>query len=137
VEDVGDLLPKTLDGERVLDVACGHGRASRGLARLGAEVVGVDISVELIAMARAREADDSLGVVYYAADVADPSTWWSGGPFDGAVCEMAVTDIDDVVGTIHAVAATVDRMRATTSVDLDALDPASRCGSRRRSSVPL
>jgi 2-polyprenyl-3-methyl-5-hydroxy-6-metoxy-1,4-benzoquinol methylase len=35
-EDGGDLLPSTLRGSRVLDVACGHGRASRALARLGA-----------------------------------------------------------------------------------------------------
>jgi SAM-dependent methyltransferase len=28
-EDGGDLLPSTLRGSRVLDVACGHGRASR------------------------------------------------------------------------------------------------------------
>jgi cyclopropane fatty-acyl-phospholipid synthase-like methyltransferase len=37
------LLP-TVTGERVLDIACGQGRMSRYLARLGAEVVGVDIS---------------------------------------------------------------------------------------------
>jgi SAM-dependent methyltransferase len=55
-EAVGDLLPPTLRGSRVLDVACGHGRASRALARLGAVVVGVDISARLVASARAAEA---------------------------------------------------------------------------------
>jgi len=34
-EGVGGLLPSSLRGARVLDVAFGHGRASCGLARLG------------------------------------------------------------------------------------------------------
>jgi 2-polyprenyl-3-methyl-5-hydroxy-6-metoxy-1,4-benzoquinol methylase len=31
-------------GLRVLDVACGHGRVTRALARRGASVVGIDLS---------------------------------------------------------------------------------------------
>ena len=72
VGGVGDLLPATLQGLRVLDLARGHGRTSRGLARLGAAVVAVDISAELIARARARDDVDQLGIVYHAADVAQP-----------------------------------------------------------------
>jgi 2-polyprenyl-3-methyl-5-hydroxy-6-metoxy-1,4-benzoquinol methylase len=107
VDGVGDLLPTALHGTRVLDAACGHGRASRGLARIGAEVVGVDLSAHLIAMARARELADQLGIVYHTADVAEPEKWWNGVPFDGAVCEMAMMDIEDIGGTISAVAETV------------------------------
>ena len=106
-EGVGGLLPQTVRGARILDVACGHGRASRGLARLGAGVVGVDISVELIAQARAREAAQPLGITYHATDIADPDQWWDGGLFDGAVCEMAMMDIDDLHGPLAAVARTV------------------------------
>jgi 2-polyprenyl-3-methyl-5-hydroxy-6-metoxy-1,4-benzoquinol methylase len=106
-DGVGDLLPPTVHGARVLDVACGHGRASRGLARRGADVVGVDISAELIASAREREVADPVGIDYHAADVAEPDHWWDGVFFDGAVCEMAMMDIDDVHGTVNAVAATV------------------------------
>jgi 2-polyprenyl-3-methyl-5-hydroxy-6-metoxy-1,4-benzoquinol methylase len=106
-EDGGDLLPSTLRGSRVLDVACGHGRASRALARLGAVVVGVDISSELVASARAIEAAQPLGIGYRVADIAEPDQWWDGVPFDGAVCEMAFMDIDDLPGTLAAVAGTV------------------------------
>ncbi len=106
-DGVGDLLPTTVAGLRVLDVACGHGRASRGLARLGADVVGVDVSSELIALARAREAAEPLGITYRAADIADLEHWWDGAVFDGAVCEMAMMDIDDLVGTFDAVAASL------------------------------
>jgi 2-polyprenyl-3-methyl-5-hydroxy-6-metoxy-1,4-benzoquinol methylase len=107
IDGVGGLLPSSVHGARLLDVACGHGRASRGLARLGAAVVGVDISAELIASAHAREVADCLGIEYHAADVAEPDTWWDGTPFDGAVCEMAMMDIDDLHGVVSGVAATV------------------------------
>jgi 2-polyprenyl-3-methyl-5-hydroxy-6-metoxy-1,4-benzoquinol methylase len=40
-------------GERVLDMACGTGRHSHELARRGFEVVGVDISPDLLAIAEA------------------------------------------------------------------------------------
>jgi len=39
-------------GLHVLDVACGHGRITRELARRGAGVVGIDISGNLISKAR-------------------------------------------------------------------------------------
>jgi SAM-dependent methyltransferase len=106
-EGLGDLLPASLDGARVLDVACGHGRASRGLARLGAVAVGVDLSAELVARGRRAEAEHPLGVTYHVADITRPDTWWDGTPFDGAVCEMAMMDIDDLEGTVSGVAATV------------------------------
>lgn len=106
-EGVGDLLPPTVRGARVLDVACGHGRASRGLARLGAHVIGVDIAAELIRRAGVLEAADPLGITYRCADVTEPDRWWDGEPFDGAVCEMALMDIDDLQGTLAAVATVV------------------------------
>jgi 2-polyprenyl-3-methyl-5-hydroxy-6-metoxy-1,4-benzoquinol methylase len=106
-EGVGGVLPPTVHGARVLDAACGHGRASRALARLGANVVGVDISAELIGSARAREAAHPLRIDYHVADVAELDHWWDGAFFDGAVCEMAIMDIDDLHGVVNAVAAAV------------------------------
>jgi SAM-dependent methyltransferase len=103
-EGVGDLLPPSIEGARVLDVACGNGRASRALARLWAAVLGVDVSAELIAPARAAEAAHPLGISYRVADIAEPDQWWDGAAFDGAVCEMAMMDIDDLDGTVTAVA---------------------------------
>jgi 2-polyprenyl-3-methyl-5-hydroxy-6-metoxy-1,4-benzoquinol methylase len=106
-EGVGGLRPPSIQGARVLDVACGHGRVSRALARLGADVLGVDISAELVARARSSETAHSRGITYCVADVANPDQWWDGASFDGAVCEMAMMDIDDLHGTVNAIATTV------------------------------
>jgi len=101
--DLG-LIPPALDGQRWLDVACGAGRAARELARRGAGVLGLDVSEEMIERARAIEASEGLGIDYRAADVTQPKDWWDGQPFDGAVSEMAFMDIDDLEGTLAAVA---------------------------------
>ena len=77
------------------------------LARLGADVLGVDVSAELVARARSIEDEHPLGVAYRVADVARPDQWWDGVAFDGATCEMAMMDIDDLTGTVDAVATTV------------------------------
>jgi SAM-dependent methyltransferase len=98
-----DLLP-AVTGERVLDIACGQGRMSRYLARLGAEVTGVDVSAAMLGKARAMGPDD---IAYVCADVSGDPGWWDGRPFDGCTCEMALMDIDDLAGTLSAVATVV------------------------------
>jgi SAM-dependent methyltransferase len=56
-------------GERVLDMACGTGRHSLELARRGFDVVGVDISSDLLAIAESDAESDSLGASFLAADL--------------------------------------------------------------------
>jgi SAM-dependent methyltransferase len=55
--------------ERVLDLACGIGRHSLELRRRGFEVVGVDISPELLAMAEREAEAQSLEVTFVQADL--------------------------------------------------------------------
>ena len=47
-------LPTDMAGARVLDAGCGTGLMAEALARRGADVVAIDISPRLIAIARAR-----------------------------------------------------------------------------------
>jgi SAM-dependent methyltransferase len=93
------LLP-AVAGRRLLDVACGQGRMSRYLARLGAEVVAVDISAAMLDKARVLGPED---ITYVHADIARHPGWWDGRPFDGATCELALMDIDDLAGTLSTV----------------------------------
>lgn len=56
-------------GERVLDLACGIGRHSLELRRRGFEVVGVDISPDLLEMAEREAEAQSLEVSFTQADL--------------------------------------------------------------------
>jgi 2-polyprenyl-3-methyl-5-hydroxy-6-metoxy-1,4-benzoquinol methylase len=72
-------------GLRVLDVACGHGRITRELARRGAHAAGIDISGQPISKAREREENEPLGLRYLHADIAAPGIL-GGDHFDVATC---------------------------------------------------
>lgn len=98
------LLPDDLRGQRVLDLACGYGTASRYLARRHAHVTGIDISAGMLSWARQLEADQPLGVRYVRAD-ATSTDWWDGLAYDGVLCNMALMDIDDLEGALSTVAA--------------------------------
>ena len=60
-----------LTGLSVLDLACGDGMGTRLLKRWGAaRVVGVDISEQMIGLARQQEEAQPLGIEYRVADAA-------------------------------------------------------------------
>ena len=91
-------------GLQVLDVACGHGRITRELARRGASVVGVDVSGALITRARETEQDEQLGIRYLHEDVTMPGSLGGfDGGFDVAACNFGLSDIDDLDAAITAI----------------------------------
>lgn len=89
-------------GLRVLDVACGHGRLTRELARRGAGVTGVDLSGNLLEKAREIEQSEPLGISYIHADIAELPVL-TGRQFDSATCHFGLSDIDNLDGAISAV----------------------------------
>lgn len=64
IRHLGDI-----QGSRVLDIGCGAGATTRAMADLGAEVVGADISVDLLAEARRRDPEGLC--TFVAGDAAD------------------------------------------------------------------
>lgn len=101
-------LPADLHGQRVLDAGCGTGALAIEAARRGAEVVAIDLSPTLVALARER-APRSLGagsVHFCSGDMLDPAL----GRFDHVVA------MDSVIhyGTEDAVAA-LSRLAERTS----------------------
>jgi 2-polyprenyl-3-methyl-5-hydroxy-6-metoxy-1,4-benzoquinol methylase len=98
-----DLLGP-VSGVSVLDVACGHGRISRELARRGASVLGVDLSAKLIDKAEDAERHEPLGIRYLHADVGQPGVLGTSF-FDAAVCNFGLSDIDDLDAALTTVSA--------------------------------
>ncbi|WP_274560795.1 class I SAM-dependent methyltransferase [Streptomyces spiramyceticus] len=73
-------------GERVLDIGCGTGESARAAARLavGGSVLGVDLSGEMLRVARQKAAEEGLGNVRF--EQADAQTYpFPEGKFDAAI----------------------------------------------------
>jgi ubiquinone/menaquinone biosynthesis C-methylase UbiE len=62
---VREFLPLAKPGERLLDVGCGTGHWSRFFAWSGFDVVGIDISAEMVRVAQSR---DKLQCHFFVAD---------------------------------------------------------------------
>ena len=78
-----DWLPSDLSGARVLDAGCGTGALAVEAARRGAAVVAIDLSPNLVALARERM-PPNLGsgeITFRSGDMLDPAL----GRFDYAV----------------------------------------------------
>lgn len=88
-------------GMRILDVACGQGVISRALARLGAEVVGVDAAADLITAARQHPAER---ITYHVGDARELAALNLPGPFDLATCIMALGNIEPLEPVLRGVA---------------------------------
>jgi magnesium-protoporphyrin O-methyltransferase len=80
-------LPENLSGTRILDAGCGTGALAVELAKRGAHVIAVDLSVTLIDLAKER-LDPRLKhlVEFHAGDMLDPKF----GYFDYVVCMDSV-----------------------------------------------
>jgi 2-polyprenyl-3-methyl-5-hydroxy-6-metoxy-1,4-benzoquinol methylase len=89
-------------GERVLDIACGHGRITRELARRGGRVTGVDISGNMLGIARAAEACEALSITYLQLDVTSAGAL-AGESFGVVSCSQGLADIDDLGSALRTV----------------------------------
>lgn len=80
IEDVCGLEP----GQAVLDLMCGYGRHSLGLARAGYRVTAIDSSADYIREVQTKAAAENLPVEARHGDVSQME--FAGGPYDAAIC---------------------------------------------------
>jgi ubiquinone/menaquinone biosynthesis C-methylase UbiE len=97
-----ELVPTSLQGCSVLDVACGQGLATRALASLGPHaVVGVDASASMIEIAKVRT--DENAPIRWQVDDARSLQSCSDASFDGVSCQLGLMDIADLDATLGSI----------------------------------
>src|SRR5437879_3271179 len=91
-----------VEGEVICDLACGQGWVARELARRGAQVTGLDLAPNLLALAQRSEEQEPLGIVYVQGD-AERAEPLGDHQFTGCVCVMALCTIADLASTFQSV----------------------------------
>lgn len=93
---------KPLAGLTVLDIGCGGGLVAEPLARLGADVTGVDPAPENIAAAKAHAEGAGLDIAYWAATAEEVTA--SGDTFDAVLLLEVVEHVPDVPAFLKRIA---------------------------------
>ena len=91
---------KPLGGLAVLDVGCGGGLVSEPLARLGANVTGIDPTVDSIAVARRHAQGQRLAIDYRTASVEQLQS--GGETFDAVVCMEVIEHVPDPAAFVRS-----------------------------------
>lgn len=95
-----------LSGQRILDVGCGGGILSEALARAGAHVTGLDLSLKALAVAKAHAQAEQITVDYQACAI---ETYAAQHPdtFDAVSCLEMLEHVPDPAQIVSACAQAV------------------------------
>ncbi len=88
-----------LAGRTALDVGCGAGLLAEPLARLGAQVTGLDASADLVAVAQEHARASDLNIDYRAGELAELQ-----GQFDLITCMEVIEHVADPAAFVAALA---------------------------------
>lgn len=94
---------RPLAGARLLDVGCGGGLLSEGMARAGADVTAIDLAPELVRVARLHALESGVKIDYRVQAVealADEAA----GSFDAVTCMEMLEHVPDPGSIIEACA---------------------------------
>lgn len=91
----------TLAGKRVLDVGCGGGILSESMARMGAQVVGIDMSPQPLAVAREHAREQGLSIDYRQQTIESLAAEQS-GQFDVITCMEMLEHVPDPAAVVRA-----------------------------------
>lgn len=94
-----------LAGKRILDVGCGGGILSESLARLGADMVGIDPATNNIAVATRHAQGAGLAIGYRATTVETLAA--TGESFDAVLIMEVIEHVRDVTGFVRDAGAMV------------------------------
>jgi 2-polyprenyl-6-hydroxyphenyl methylase/3-demethylubiquinone-9 3-methyltransferase len=92
-----------LQGKRVVDVGCGGGILSEGLARMGGDVLGVDLSAELLDVADLHGLESGVKVAYRKISV-EALAEEQAGTFDVVTCMEMLEHVPSPVSVVRACA---------------------------------
>lgn len=95
------MLP-AVQALRGLDIGCGEGTNTRTVARLGAQMTGIDISASFVESARAVERIEPLGIAYEIADAT--AIPYEADSFDFATAFMSLMDVARYEAALHEAA---------------------------------
>jgi 2-polyprenyl-6-hydroxyphenyl methylase/3-demethylubiquinone-9 3-methyltransferase len=90
-----------LQGLTILDIGCGGGLVAEPLARLSAQVTGIDPTNESIAVARRHAESQGLAIDYRTARAEDLVA--AGAAFDAVVCLEVVEHVPDVAAFLRTI----------------------------------
>lgn len=96
----------TLRGKRVLDVGCGGGLAAEGMAKCGAELTGIDLGEQTIAVAKLHALESGLQIDY-RLESAEQHAATHSSSYDVVTCLEMLEHVPDPSSVIQAVATLV------------------------------
>jgi 2-polyprenyl-3-methyl-5-hydroxy-6-metoxy-1,4-benzoquinol methylase len=99
---IKSYLPAT--AQRYLDVGCGYGGFLNAFAKLGLEVLGIEISPRLVAFAKANLQDNHLPECVVQGDILDPKLVSQIGKFDLITCNDVIEHVLDAAQAMQHMA---------------------------------
>ena len=96
----------------MLDLACGTGEFSNRFAKKGVSIIGVDVSYDMLSVAREKSVEQGNDILYLCQDAAELDLY---GTVDGAICCLDslnhITDYDDFCRAIARVSLFLEKDR--------------------------
>jgi 2-polyprenyl-6-hydroxyphenyl methylase/3-demethylubiquinone-9 3-methyltransferase len=96
-----------LSGQKVVDVGCGGGILAESMARRGANVLGVDLSVKPLRVAQLHAMEAGLDNLAYREVAVEALAQEAPGSFDVVTCMEMLEHVPDPASVVQACAALV------------------------------